>query len=129
MFGYFKKLKEQQESWADSQYRPLWEEMFVARRHLEQSVDNVIIKSGVVNLYPDGPDKETAEKALSEAKYLLLCAISYFDGRRRDLREFYDKHKDELVVYADRDAYRWKDSHTCIEQEYENFLKKGLTFS
>ena len=123
MFG-FKKKNEPQESWADRQYRPLYDEMFTARRRLDECVDAVIIKSGVVDLYPEGPDKEAAKKTAEAARHSLLCAIGYFDGRRRDLREFYDKHKGDLVVLAHWDAYRWKDSHTYIEYEYENFLKK-----
>lgn len=123
MFGF--KKNEPQESWADRQYEPLWNEVLAARRRLSECVDNVIIKSGVVDLYPEGEDKEVAKKAVEATKFLLLCAINRFNDKLNQLQNFYDKHKSDLVVLAHWDAYNWKDSHTYIEYEYEYLLKKG----
>lgn len=97
-----------------------------ARFHLDECVKRVAIKQGVINLYPEGADKEAAVKEAEAAKYSLLCAIGTFDSLKQDFIDWYEIHKDELVTKVDFTPYRFKKSHTYVEMEYEKIFTKGF---
>lgn len=124
MFGFNKKNKPDFERAADTHYRPMWYAVKDERDRLEKCVEKVIVCNGVVDLYPDGPDKKTAEYDAKQARHLLLCAIGAYDCRRNELREWYKANKNDLCALANWDAMRWPESHRLIEDFYKNFFKK-----
>ena len=59
---------------------------FAAETNLEEKAKAAIVRKGVIDLYPDGPDKDRAIKDFEAAQHSLLCAIGTVDGLRNDMR-------------------------------------------
>ena len=80
----------------------------------------------MVNLYPDGPDKDRAKHDLEKAKYSLLCTITTADTAKSDLIRFINEHDGEFTTTID-----WgrpgteSESHTVIENTWRNFFLRG----
>lgn len=90
---------------------------------LRERTEKVIIRSGVVNLYPEGADKDKAIKDLEQAKTLLLCAIGRYDSTGRDLNEALESQEPRITTLHYGKA--WKTSHEVIEEVYKEFYKKA----
>lgn len=118
---FFNKLP--QPTPADKERRRLLHKLFVANQHLAERVELVIVRRGVVDLYPDGPDKELAEIDLAKAKHSLLCAIGTSDGVRAELMNYTDAHYKEFVTTADWDTPYT--SHEIIEKTWRSFFKQA----
>ena len=80
--------KHSQPEWtpADRQRERLLLDYFAAETNLEEKAKAVIVRKGVIDLYPDGPDKDRAIKDFEAAQHSLLCAIGTVDGLRNDTR-------------------------------------------
>lgn len=88
-----------------------------AQISLENAVKKVIIKQGVISLYPDGSDKKAAQKELDKAKHSLLCCIGAYDARVQELKDYlYKQCSGRVIAYT---------SHAIIEDTYEKFYKKA----
>lgn len=91
---------------------------------LKEATEAVIIKKNVIELYPDGVDKNTAVASFKSAQIELVCAIGHYDSTRADSRDYYQEHN-ESDFYKDWSAIRFlKTSHAIIEEIYKNFFKK-----
>lgn len=88
-----------------------------ARVSLEAAVKRAIIKQGVISLYPDGPDKDAAQKEFEAAKRFLLCSIGAYDARVQELSYYINGHKLGRVIPPT--------SHMIIEEAYEKFYKNA----
>lgn len=112
---------------ADKERRRLLHKLFVANKRLAECAELVIVRHGVVNLYPDGPDKERAEIDLAKAKHSLLCAIGTSDDVRAELMRYIDAHYEEFVTTADYvTPYT---SHEIIEKTWRSFFKQAKAVS
>lgn len=93
-----------------------------AMHDLEERVEEVIICNGVIDLYPEGADKEAAKKKAEKAKELLLCAIGRYDG-------IVNQYNDALVSTGRNTTLDYMpiypNSHALIEDYYKNFYKRG----
>lgn len=80
--------KHSQPEWtpADRQRERLLLDYFAAETNLEEKAKAAIVRKGVIDLYPDGPDKDRAIKDFEAAQHSLLCAIGTVDGLRNDMR-------------------------------------------
>ena len=80
--------KHSQPEWtpADRQRERLLLDYFAAETNLEERAKAAIVRKGVIDLYPDGPDKDRAIKDFEAAQHSLLCAIGTVDGLRNDMR-------------------------------------------
>ena len=86
-----------------------------AKNRLVGAVQQVIIKQGVINLYPEGPDQERAKEDLKKAKFSLLCAIGHYDGRLQEYKNALNKNEE------------WRETtigKRCQFISYLNFFKK-----
>ena len=91
---------------------------------LKEATEAVIIKKNVIDLYPDGADKNAAISSFKSAQIELICAIGHYDSTRADSRDYYQE-QDKNDFYKDWSAIRsLKTSHALIEEIYENFFKK-----
>ena len=82
--------KHSQPEWtpADRQRERLLLDYFAAETNLEEKAKVAIVRKGVIDLYPDGPDKDRAIKDFEAAQHSLLCAIGTVDGLRNDMRSY-----------------------------------------
>lgn len=108
---------------ADWERDRLLRDYFDAKTELENRVKTAIVRKGVIDLYPDGPDKDCAIKDFEAAQHSLLCAIGTVDGLRNDMKSYIAAHKDDFVATARWVAPNDKiSSHTIIEKIYRDFF-------
>lgn len=122
-----KNKKENKSNWADEKRKRLFEEIINSSRMLEIKVRKVIIKNGVINIYPDGADKNIALKDLDKEKHLLLCEIGRLDCAISEYNNFCDRYYKEFISTADwvKTVFGYE-SHNIIEKAYKDFyLKNG----
>ena len=95
--------KHSQSEWtpADRQRERLLLDYFAAETNLEEKAKAAIVRKGVIDLYPDGPDKDRAIKDFEAAQHSLLCAIGTVDGLRSNWYKCAEKVK---TLWAERDA-------------------------
>lgn len=91
---------------------------------LKEATEAIIIKKNVIELYPDGADKNAAITSFKSAQIELICAIEHYDSTRADSQDYYQEH-DKNDFYKNWSAlHSLKTSHAIIEEIYENFFKK-----
>ena len=94
--------KHSQPEWtpADRQRERLLLDYFAAETNLEERAKAAIVRKGVIDLYPDGPDKDRAIKDFEAAQHSLLCAIGTVDGLRNDMRSYIAAHEKDFEATA-----------------------------
>lgn len=88
--------------------------------YMSDIVKDIIIKKGVIDLYPDGADKDKAIKNLELAKRHLLCLIGEYDDLRNQI-------SNDIEKYAGRLKNKYKvpcESHEKIERIYKIYKNK-----
>lgn len=78
MFGKKKKPFNAYENRVDDLIHEVWE----ARDCPYEKTRQVITRVGVINLYPDCPDRKKAVSDAEEAKHALIVAIGAYDTAR-----------------------------------------------
>ena len=104
----------------EEHYVELWRIVREAKNNLIAKTEAVIRKKGVIDLYPEGADKNIAIKDCETAQYNLICAIGHYDARVQELQEYYSKNSEYLSNYSSKSCT----SHEIIEIVYANFFKK-----
>ena len=94
--------KHSQPEWtpADRQRERLLLDYFAAETNLEEKAKVAIVRKGVIDLYPDGPDKDRAIKDFEAVQHSLLCAIGTVDGLRNDMRSYIAAHEKDFEATA-----------------------------
>lgn len=117
----FWEKKKQDNFWNayDCEVREVLEKMYYIQNELKNSVHDTITKIRVIDLYPEGADKEKAKKDAENAKYSLLCIIGTYDSTRQEYEIILSKNLDK------RDKTKnWKNrfftSHKLVEFYYAN---------
>lgn len=122
---FLKKRAQPEWTPADQERERLTCQCMDAESDLENRVKQVIVRKGVIDLYPDGPDKDRAIKDFEAAQYSMLCAIGTMDGLRNDLRSYIETHKDSFDVTASWPTpTKLHTSHHVIERTYEMFFNE-----
>lgn len=95
-----------------------------AMRDLERCVEKVIICNGVIDLYPEGTDKETAKENAENAKRLLLCVMGRYDDIVNQYNDaLKNTHRNTTLNYMP--ILDSGSSDALIEIYYKNFYKRG----
>lgn len=88
---------------------------------LRERAEKVILCNGVINIYPEGADKEKAKADAEKAKYSLLCAIGHYDDLVRQYKEVFLSPNRNSTSYYGKTL---TSSHELIECVYRDFYKK-----
>lgn len=104
-------------------YKDMWNTVLEAHDRLCEAVRKVILRKGVIDLYPAGADQNAAIKDCEEAKHSLLCAIGYYDGRMQELKEYFSNHYNELNECHSWHPTRMLNSHEIVELAYEQTIR------
>lgn len=118
-----KKKKVENVNIYDNHYSELYVDFLRAKNILQECAIDVIIKTNVINLYPEGPDKIAAEKDAEEAKRLLLCAIGNYDCRLQEAKDYWKNNFDKLESQVYNNPNRAGTSHFWIERAYKEFFE------
>jgi len=94
-----------------------------SKERLIGAVQRVIIKKGVIDLYPEGPDQERAKEDLKKAKFSLLCAIGIYDGRLQEYKNALNKPEEQRKTTIGKRC-QFIPSHEVIEIAYLKFFKR-----
>lgn len=82
------------EAHADELLYDLW----AKRDKLTAQTREVITRKSVIDLYPDGADRNAAIKECEKAKRSLLCAISAYDTSRIEYNDYITKTPNGLII-------------------------------
>lgn len=118
----FSNKKNNQPTALDNRISAKHGELVEAKSRLMNAAVKVIIANGVIDLYPEGADKDHAIKDAEDRKYSLLCAIGAYDSLRRDYNELLKKMEERKTTLGYPTTYC--SSHEVIEMAYRNFWKK-----
>lgn len=111
-------------TFSDKRREDLHIEVLDKQDWLEKCAKQVIVKNGVINLYPEGPDKEVAKEESEKAKKSLLTAIGSYDGIRCDMIQYIKKHSNDFVTTV-RWPLNYITSHEIIERAYARFFQEN----
>lgn len=120
-FNFFKKKEAEQETYEDKQLIKLLYDCYEAMDKLKEQVLQTIITNNVVELYPDGADKNKAIKDSEHEKRMLLCCVATYDLKRTNYINYFEETRDKRVTTKNytRDV---AESHKVIKQTYKNIL-------
>lgn len=117
MFGKKKKPFNPYENRVDDLIYEVWE----ARDRLTAKAKQVITRLGVINLYPDGADREKAVSDAKEAKHALIVAIGAYDTARMEYNNYIKKYAEKF----DSHKREWTTtSYEIIEWAYQYYNKE-----
>ena len=88
---FFKK-KDSHVNIYESAAHERFSDLCTKRDKLTGWVCEVITRKAVIDLYPNGPDRNTAIKECEEAKRSLLCAIRAYDTSRMEYNDYVAKN-------------------------------------
>ena len=108
----------------DGRYRDMWLAMLDYQTRLYDKAQQVIIASGVVNLYPNGPDQSAAIREREAQKAALLNCIGHYDTRLMELKDYYKNTYDSLDECQTWNPDRFPTSHQIIEDAYKKFYNR-----
>ena len=107
----------------DRAYNDLLDAWRQAKEWLYSTVKRCAIKKEVIDLYPEGPDKEAAIKAFHSAQRALLCAIGSYDARLQELKnEYYTYHEKFTESFGSPEMILT--SHEVIEYAYREYRRE-----
>ena len=117
MFGKKEKPFNPYENHVDDFIHKVWE----TRNRLTAEAKQVITRLGVIDLYPDGADREKAVSDAEEAKQVLLVAIGAYDTARMEYNNYIKKYAEMF----DNPKREWTTtSHEIIEWAYQYYNKE-----
>lgn len=117
----FKKKNRDMETSADITLRAINNQVVEAYDRLKETVKRNVVKKEVIDIYPDGEDKEKAIKEYNFEQKCLLKDIAYYDDMRNKFNTFLN-NKFERKVTAHWKP--WKTSHEVVECVYK--ITKGM---
>lgn len=98
------------------------EAVFSAKNSILNKVCDIVVKKGVIDLYPEGADKEKAVQDLEQAKKSLICSIGAYDSALAEYKRYYTNN-------FEKSSSRWIDpedfgsSHYLVEMFYKHYAK------
>ena len=117
----FSKKEKIQDNFYDRKRKDFQIQFFEDRRNLRECTKKVFVKKEVINLYPEGPDKEKAKLDLDKAQYSLLCTIGAYDNTLNEYKNFCLENKEKFQSTIDWTMPLFETtSHNVIESTYES---------
>jgi len=105
----------------DERYKEMWYAISEYKADLYYKAQQVIVTSGVVGLYPNGPDQSAAIREREAQKAALLNCIGHYDTMLMELKDYYKKTYDNLDECKTWNPDRFITSHRVIESAYKDF--------
>ena len=85
--------------------------------------ERYIIKTNVINLYPEGADKNIAIQEAEDSKYKLRNVISCYEQDRKDYINYLNAHRDKLE-HCKTWTCNFPKGHDAVEKFYQSFYKE-----
>ena len=81
----FKRKQKEKNTLADLQLRTLWEQHLDVSNYLNKVVRKIITKKEIIEIYPDGADKDEAIKDYKFEQQHLLTLMAEYDDLRNQI--------------------------------------------
>ena len=107
----------------DEAYKEMWDAMFKAYKSLEETTNKIIVRKGVIDLYPEGDDKKQAIKDYEDTKQFLVEAINQYDEKVQEVIEYFSNHHEEMKTCREWTPSRMATGHEVVEHTYEKKIK------
>ena len=107
----------------DEAYKEMWDSAYKAHKALTETANKIIVRKGVIDLYPEGEDKQMAIKDYENTKQFLVDAISQYDGKVKELVEYFTNHQEKMKNCREWSPSCWATSHEVVEWAYEKKIK------
>lgn len=102
-------------------FKELWNECRDSQKSIYKAMLTVIARQNIINLYPEGADKDIAIKRFEDAKIKFRNTISAYDDAKRKLQQYYAVKKYDIdFIYPTWSIYSWKESADVVENFYRN---------
>lgn len=108
----FKKKSKNMDTLADKNLRAINNEVVSAYERLEETIKRVVLKKEVIDIYPEGVDKQRAIKEYRFEQECLLAAIAYYDDVKNKFNTYLNNGFERKTTAHWRP---WKISHVVIE--------------
>lgn len=118
----FKRKQKDKNTPADLRLRNLWKQYLDVLNYLDNTVRKIIIKKEVIEIYPNGVDKDKAIKDYKFEQQHLLTLIAEYDDLRNQIDNLIRKTKEERETTID--WHTPQTSHERIEAIYR--ITKGM---
>lgn len=86
--------------------------------YLKNAVKEVIIKKGVIDLYPAGANKDAAQETFYRTKFHMIAILGEYDNAQQEAIKIL-KRQGERNTTATYDICVFPDSSQVVEQVYE----------
>ena len=108
----------------DEKFETLEQSVRNAIENLLSIMPKLIIRKEVIELYPEGADKDRAIKDFQETQKSFICTLGHYDCCLSKLIDYETKHKDE---FSQNHFITFLTGHKVVE-EYIKILnmKRGL---
>lgn len=114
----FKKKKEMiKDTIEDMQLNQLRVQIDDISHNMYKTIEDIIVKQGVINLYLDGADKDKAIKDYKFKQQQLLALIGEYDDLRNQIDNYMKKTNEKRKTTLDYKLH--VTSHERIEQIYK----------
>lgn len=117
----FKKKKDPN-TLADLRLKNLWEQYLDVSNYLNKTVRDIIVKKEVIEIYPEGADKDEAIKDYEFEQQHLIALIGEYDDLRNQIDNFIKTTKERRETTIT--WYTPQTSHERIETIYK--IVKGM---
>lgn len=121
----FSKKQKIQDNIYDRRRRELCDELWNCSTILQAKVREAFVANKVVELYPDGPDKEIAKMAAMDSRTALIFAVGAYDGARNDYLNYVSAHANAFLTTVQWST-KWISSHDLIEKTYAEIFQIPL---
>ena len=122
MFKKKKKIEVLQDSFYDRNVRIKWGELLRLAEQLNDQVKIVLIQKEVIELYPDGSDKDKAIKDFQQSQLSMIATIGSYDSCRDDFQRYITECR-PLLVTTNAWADNVSSSHDIVEGTYLAFYR------
>lgn len=117
----FEKKQPTKENEKEKRLTALFLKVIEEETELKRQTEKVIIRKGVIDLYPDGADYKAAED-FKYSQQCLVNQIAFYEDMRQTFINMLIKYQAEGVGLG------WNKpltSHEIVEKTYKDFFKKG----
>ena len=114
MFKKKKKVEIPQDNFYDRNVRIKWGELLRLEEQLHDQVKIVLIQKEVIELYPDGSDKDKAIKDFQQSQLSMIATIGSYDSCRADFQRYITEYRSLLVTTKDW-VGKVSSSHDIVE--------------
>ena len=96
-------------------YENIVDQYLQAQTSVQSRAEASLIKKLAIEVYPEGADKQAAQKELDEAQRSLICAIGAMDARRQEMIDYYTTNFEKIKDENYKSPQFYPKSHDTVE--------------